>query len=95
MLKKATCKVTVTQPVASVKLNKTSISILKGKTSKLVPTINPSNASNKKDTWMSSNVKIATVSSTGKEKGIKKGIAYITVVTVDGKKSAKCKVFVK
>jgi len=81
--------------VKSVKLNKTSVSILKGKTSKLIPIINPSNASNKKVTWKSSNVKIASVSSTGMMKGIKKGIAYITIVTMDGKKSARCKVVVK
>jgi len=94
-LKKATCKVIVTQPVVSVKLNKASISILKGKTSKLIPTINPSNSSNKKVTWKSSNTAIATVSSTGAVKGIKKGSCYISVVTVDGKKSSKCKVIVK
>jgi len=93
--KKATCKVTVTQPVISVKLNKTSLSIFKGKTAKLIPTINPSNASNKKVTWKSSNTKIATVTSAGIVKGIKKGTAYVTVTTVEGKKSAKCKVTVK
>jgi len=93
--KTATCKVTVTQPVISVKLNKTSLSILKGKTTKLIPIINPSNASNKKVTWKSSNKLIAMVSSTGTVKGIKKGTCYITVVTVDGKKSARCKVVVK
>jgi len=92
---KATCKVTIIQPVISVKLNKTSISILKGKTTKLIPTINPSNASNKKVIWKSSNKSIATVSSTGTVKGIKKGSCYISVVTVDGKKSAKCIVRVK
>jgi len=93
--KTATCKVTVTQPVISVKLNKTTLSLLKGKTTKLIPTINPSNASNKKVTWKSSNKSIATVSSTGTVKGIKKGTAYIYVYSVDGKKSAKCKVVVK
>ena len=81
--------------VKSVKLNKTTISILKGKTSKLIPTINPSNASNKKVSWKSSNKLVATINTTGTVKGIRKGIAYITVVTVDGKKSAKCKVVVK
>ena len=81
--------------VKSVKLNKISLSLTKGKTFKLIPTINPINASNKKVTWKSSNVKITTVSSSGTMKGIKKGIAYITVVTVDGKKSARCKVVVK
>jgi len=93
--KKATCKVTVIQPVTSIKLNKNSITLLKGKTFKLIQTINPSNASNKKVTWKSSNKAIATVSSTGTVRGIKKGTSYITVTTVDGKKSAKCKVVVK
>jgi len=90
--KTATCKVTVTQPVTSVKLNKTALSLFKGKFVKLISTINPANASNKKVTWKSSSNAIATVSSNGTVKGIKKGIAYISVITVDGKKSAKCKV---
>ena len=93
--KTASCKVTVIQSVRSIKLNNTSLSILKGKTTKLISIINPSNASNKKVTWKSSNVNIATVSSTGTVKGIKKGTVYITVVTVDGKKIARCKVVVK
>jgi len=91
----ASCLITVTQPVSSVKLNKTYLSIFKGRTSKLISTINPSNATNKKVTWKSSNKAIATVSSTGTVKGIKKGTCYITVTTVDGKKSSKCKVIVK
>jgi len=53
----------------------------------LIPTIKPANASNKKVTWKSSNKDIATVSSIGKVKGIKKGTLYITVVTVEGKKA--------
>ena len=90
-----TCKVTVIQPVVSIKLNKTSLSILKGKSAKLIPTINPNNASNKKVTWKSSNKAIATVSPSGIVKAIKKGSCYVSVVTVDGKKSAVCKVYIK
>ena len=93
--KTAACKITVTQPVASVKLNRTFLSLSKAKTFKFIPTINPSNSSNKKVTWKSSNSAIATVSSTGTVKGIKKGTAYITVTTADGMKSAKCKVLIK
>jgi len=55
----------------------------------------PSNANNKKVTWKTSNIKIVKVGTTGIVKGIKKGIAYITVTSVDGKKIAKCKVTVK
>ena len=92
---KATCKVTVTQPVSAVKLNKAALTILKGKTAKLTSTVSPTNASNKKVTWKSSNTKIATVTSTGIVKGIKKGTVTITATTVDGKKTAKCKVTIK
>jgi len=90
-----TCKVTVTQPVTKIKLNKKTASISKGKTLKLVATISPANASNKKVIWKSSNTKIATVSVSGLIKGRLKGTCYITVTTVDGKKSAKCKITVK
>jgi len=91
----ASCKITIIEPVISVKINKTVLYIFKGKTFKLIPAINPVNASNKKVTWKSSNVLIATVSSSGVVKGIKKGMAYITVITIDEKKSARCKVVVK
>ncbi len=91
----ATCKITVVQPVISVKLNKTVLTLDKGKTYKLIATINPSNATNKKVTWKSGNSSIATVSSTGIVKGIKKGTTYVYVYTVDGKKTAKCKVVIK
>jgi len=85
------------QPIAvtSVKLNKTTLTLSKGKTYKLTSTFNPSNASNKKVAWKSSNTKIATVSSSGIIKGIKKGSVYISVKTVSGSKSAKCKVTIK
>ena len=93
--KKATCKITVTQPVTSIKLNKASLTILKGKTFKLIPSIYPANASNKKVVWKSSNKALATVSSTGIITAKKKGTATVTVTTFDGKKTAKCKVTVK
>ncbi len=81
--------------VTGVKLNKTSISIFKGKTYKLIATVYPSKATNKKVTWKSGIKSIATVSSKGVIKGIKKGKVYIYVYTVDGKKTAKCRVTVK
>ena len=59
--KTAKCKFTVIQPVKSVKLNKTILTLGKGKNAKLIATINPSNASNKKVIWKSGNSKIATV----------------------------------
>ncbi len=93
--KTATIKVTVIQPVKSVMLNKKSITIKKGSSYTLRATVNPTNANNRSVTWKSSNKSIATVSKNGIVKGIKKGTAYISVYTVDGGKTAKCKVIVK
>ncbi|MFA6309558.1 MAG: Ig-like domain-containing protein [Clostridia bacterium] len=90
----ATCIITVNQPVKSVKLNKKTVTIKVGKFSKLIATINPSDASNKKVIWRSTNKRIVTVSATGVIKGVKKGIAYIKVFTADGNKTAKCKITV-
>ena len=76
-----------------VKLNKTKVTLAKGKTVTLKATVTPSSA-NEKLTWSSSNKKVATVSKKGKVKAIKKGTATITVKTSSGKK-ATCKVTVK
>jgi len=81
--------------VFSVKLSKKTLTIYKGKSYKLIATVAPLNATNKKVSWKSSSAKIAGVSSTGVVKGLKKGVAYVTVTTFDGKKTAKCRVTVK
>jgi len=88
------CKVTVSYPVTSVKLSKTSANLKIGKTLSLKATFDPSNATNKGVTWKSSNTAIATVSSTGIITGKKTGKVDITVTTDDGKKTSKCKVTV-
>jgi uncharacterized protein YjdB len=79
---------------SSVKLNKTSISVKRGKKATLKVTITPKNASNKKLTWTSNKKAIATVSSKGVVTGKKKGKATITVKTSNGK-TAKCNVRVR
>ena len=99
--KYATVKVTVKQPVTSVKLNRKSVNLkvkgkAKQKTVTLKATVNPKNANNKAVSWKSSNTKIATVNSKGKVTAKKKGTCYITATAKDGsKKSAKCKIVVK
>ncbi len=73
-------------PITSVTLNKTNLSMVKGKTEKLVATINPSNPTS--DTtleWTSSNTKVATVDKSGNIKAIGAGTATITVKTSNGK----------
>ena len=82
-------------PVKGVSLNKKSVRVYKGKTYALTAVLDPSNATNQKLSWSSSNKKIATVTSTGVVKGLKAGTAIITVKSKDGAKTAKCKVVVK
>ena len=92
--KAAHCQVNVVQPVKSIKIVKSNLSILKGKSIKLNYSISPANASNKSVVWKSSNSGVAKVSANGTVKAIKKGIAYISVTSTDGKFSSKCKVTV-
>jgi uncharacterized protein YjdB len=78
-----------TSALSKPKLNKTKASLCVGQTTKLKVT----NYAASKVTWTSSNKKIATVTSSGKVKGVKAGTCTITA-KVD-KKSVKCKVTIK
>ncbi len=91
----ASCRITVIQPVKRVTLNKKIISIKKGRYLRLFATVYPTNANNKRVYWRTSNKRIAAVTYKGTVKGIRRGIAYIRVYTVDGKKTARCKVTIK
>ncbi len=94
--KVANCVVTVTTvivPVTGVNISQSSLSIDVGKSSTLVASIQPSNATNKSVTWKSSNESVATVVD-GVVKGISAGSAIITVTAADGGSSASCAVTV-
>lgn len=81
--------------IISVNLDKTELSIKKGKTEKLAAIINPSNATNKNVIWSSSDTNVAAVSSDGTVTAKDYGTAIITAMAADGSgKSAKCKVTV-
>lgn len=75
-----------------VTLNKSSVSLEKGKSLALKPKVKPITCV-QKIKYSSSNKKVATVSSKGKVTAKKKGKATITVTV--GKKKVKCKVTVK
>ena len=94
--KSATCKITVTNPavkVTKLRMNKTSVDLLKGKTVQLKVTVTPSNATNKAVTWTSSNKKIATVTSNGLVKAVGTGTVTITAKAKDGSgKKVTCKI---
>ena len=91
---KAKVKVTVTEPVKSISLNKKTTEIGISRAEKIEATIKPSTASNQKISWTSSDKKVAAVDSTGVIKGISEGTATITATTDDGGKTAKIKVTV-
>ena len=63
--------------------------------SQLSASINPSDATNKNVTWKSDNDAIATVTSKGYVVAKSAGETTVTVTTVDGNKTAQCKVIVK
>jgi len=91
----ASCVVTVTVPVSSVTLNRTSLALNSGTSETLVATINPSNATNRTLQWTSSNSSIAGVDPNGRvTAGNQSGSTTITATTTDGRLSASCVVTV-
>ena len=86
-----TCKVTV----GSVSLDKSKATVKTGKTVTLKATVYPTSLSDKSVTWKSSNTKVATVTSSGKVKGVKAGTVTITCTSVATGLTATCKVIVK
>ena len=87
---KATCKVTV----GTITLNKSSVTIKKGRTVTLKPTVYPTTLEDQSVTWKSSDETIATVTSAGKVKGVKSGTATITCTSNAMGLSTTCKVTV-
>ncbi len=93
--KKFTCKVTVKQPVTSVKLSKSEICLKKGKSYTLKASARPKSANNRSLKWTSSNKKVAKVNSKGNVSAVGVGTAVISAVSRDGTKiKAKCTVYV-
>ena len=90
----ATCALTVNPvPVASISLDRTSITLKERDNATLIATVGPDNATDKTVTWTSSNTAIATVTSAGVVNAIKAGIAVITAKA--GEKTATCTVNVQ
>lgn len=90
-----TCKVTVIAKASKVKLDRTAVKLINGKTKQLKAEVLPTDTTNKAVIWTSSNTKVATVSQTGVVKAVGKGTATIKCTTKDGTKlSASCSVTV-
>lgn len=93
--KKATCKVYVGAKAKGVSLNRSAYTLTKeGKKVTLKATVAPADAANKTVKWSSSKTSVATVSSKGTVKAVKKGRATITATTQDGGYKATCKIYV-
>ena len=94
--KTAICEVVVVAKiynVESVTIDRTSVELWEGEEITLLPSVMPENASNKDVVWSSSDEMIATVEE-GKVTTIKEGEVIVTVTTVDGNKTATCKLTV-
>lgn len=79
-----------TRLVTSIKLNRSKVTIDKGRSIRLLATVTPNDADNKTLIWKSSNTNIATVND-GYVKAIKTGKATIIVSSSDGSNiTAKC-----
>ena len=81
-------------PVTGISINETEITLEINHIKGLVSTIEPTNATNKKVEWSSSNDSIVTVASTGYVTAISAGSAVITATTEDGNYTATCNVIV-
>ena len=90
----AKCTVVIEEGIKAtgIKLDKKSEEANVGTAFNLVATIEPSNATNKKVVWFSSNTSVATVSSNGRVVTLKEGVTYIRAKTADGKYTASCRI---
>ncbi len=84
-------KVETVIPANGIKINKTSLKLAYGQSFNLSAEVTPSNASNKKVVWSSSNAGLVSVDQTGKIAVVanQNGTATITAATEDGKYSKK------
>ena len=93
---KAECQVTVVQPVTSITLNNTTLTLEVGKAQTLTATVLPADATNKALTWSSSNTAVATVSTSGKVTAVASGTCTVTATAKDGSGvKAECQVTVE
>jgi len=80
--------------VTGVTLSQNSATLIRGQTMTLAATVQPSNATYKFVSWSSDNTSIASVTQDGIVTARSVGETAITVTTVDGSKTASCRVTV-
>ena len=96
---KATCVVTVKETtvlITNITLNASNLELSKDEQFQLVPTISPSNATNKSLIWNSSSDSIVKVDNYGMVTAVKQGSAAVTCMANDGSDVwAMCRITVK
>lgn len=80
--------------VSSISLNKSSLTLTVGESSRLIATINPNNATDKGFLWINSNTSVVSIDGNGNVKALKAGTATITAKSNNGK-TASCNITVK
>jgi uncharacterized protein YjdB len=78
--------------VTGITLNTTALSVVIGEAQQLIASILPSNATNSRIEWVSSDPTTVYVSAEGKISGLKIGSAVVTAKTEDGGFTTKCAV---
>ena len=93
--KTATYEITVNAvAVTGITLDKETVQLKVGKTTKLTATVEPDNATDKTVVWSSGDETVATVSEDGTVTAVAEGTATITAGTPDGAQTATCTVTV-
>ncbi len=88
---KASCKVTITQPVNDVTISQAVVDLTNiGESIQLEATVLPEDASDKSVIWKTTNEQVCIASSTGLVVATGAGTAVVTVTTNDGGKMAFC-----
>lgn len=78
--------------VTGLKLNFEDLTMIKGQTETLTPSVEPEDATNAEVVWGSSASEIVSVSDTGEVTAVDVGSAVITATTRDGGFKAECKI---
>lgn len=92
---KAKCTVNVIRQMTSLSLDKSTIRLLEGKSTKIRAIVRPSNASIKKVTWSSTDESVATIDVNGNIYAVAEGVCKIKATAEDGSnKKAECWLYV-
>lgn len=93
--KKATCEISVKEPVQNISISPSQVEIVRGTQYRLIANFTPARPDNMNITWVSSNPDVVSVDDQGVISGVKGGQAAVSVITEDGIKVASCTVSVR